>query len=177
MSLHLQAVDSILFQQDKFHLRSSGSCWLWDLRTFTGHGRLPHNRPTKAIQPEAAPRWEKACEDAKSFCVNQKCDPSCREGSCGHTGSPQAPCQLNHPPLQGDLLKSSMQTSMAPGWAGGPLLFPVPVPPTGAQSEPVPTRQLQGLSTDPSSQPSSLAAGEAACSSSVIDNLAGTLKQ
>lgn len=133
--------------------------------------------PQRQFSLRQLPGGKKPVKMPNHFVLTKSVIPRAERGPVATQDHPQAPCQLNHPPLQGDLLKSSMQTSMAPGWAGGPLLFPIPVPPTGAQSEPVPTRQLQGLSTDPSSQPSSLAAGEAACSSSVIDNLAGTLKQ
>lgn len=149
VSTHLQAVDSILLQQDKFYLRPSGSCWLWDLRTLTEHGRLPHNRPTKAIQPGSAPRWEKACEDAKLFCANQKCDPRCREGSCGHTGPPPSPTPAPPPSLPGRHVGSpACRPLLAPGWAGGHMGSPALSCPStskpGAHSDPVTTRQPQG---------------------------------
>lgn len=116
VSPHLQAVDSILPQQDKFYLRPKGSCRLWDLRALTEHGRLPHNRPTRAIQPGASPRWEKACEDAKLFCVNQKCDPWCREGSCGHTASPPSPVAASPPSLAGRCVGVQHADPSCLGW-------------------------------------------------------------
>lgn len=130
VSLHLQAVDSILFQQDKFHLSPVA---LAGFGTSTGHGRFPLNRPTKAIQPRAALRWEKACEDAKSFVVNQKCDLWCRQGSCcGHTRSPPSPMPASPPSLAGRRVgvQHADPFWLLAGLGGTQGPFPAPVPPS-----------------------------------------------
>lgn len=117
MSSHLQAVDCILFQQDKFHLRLSCSCWLWDLRTLTGHGRLPHNRPTKEFSPGQLPDRKKPVKMPNCFVLTKSVIPGAERGPVATQDQPQAPCQLHHPPWQGDVLESSMQTPSG-SWLG-----------------------------------------------------------
>lgn len=82
--------------------------------------QIPHNRPTKTIQPRAAPRWENTCEDTKLFCATQKCDPWCREGSCGHTGSPLRPMPASPPPWQGGCWGPACRPLLVWGHLGTP---------------------------------------------------------